>query len=174
MPFKASPRSVGFRVSQAGSWTVEVWWQPGADDDQSVAEAAYAALRDELLDDFDVERHPGPGYKKGILLVTRLREPTEKEWAALDAVAGHPLDCTRDHGADGVPADTAQLLMWSGLMVLLTYPLVRRHVYDPQQGTMPALSTNGRRLLEDRIAHEAWERATGVRPAPAAPSSGRV
>ncbi|WP_042404448.1 hypothetical protein [Streptacidiphilus carbonis] len=162
--FQASPRSVGFRVAQEGPFKVQVRWRAGADDDPAATEDAYAALAQQLVaDGYDTERHPGPGPNTGTLVVTRKREPTAAEWAALETVAPHPLDCTRDGAAAGVPAETAQSLVWSGLLEVVKYPLVRHHVYDPHQGTLLALSTDGRQLLERRIEHQGWERERAAR-----------
>jgi hypothetical protein len=159
LPFKASPRSTGFRASQASPLKVEVWWRLAEGEEASVAEQAYAELEKHLLDSgYDVERHPGPGFKEGILLVTRMREPKRAEWAALEAIAPHPVDCERDGSTDGIPAEAVQALLWSGLLSMLKYPLVRRHARDSPDGVLLALSTAGRKLLEDRIAHQEWER----------------
>ncbi|MCX5278006.1 MULTISPECIES: hypothetical protein [Streptomyces] len=156
--WKASPRTTGFRATQSHPFLVEVWWRAAADEDSSVAEEAYTAMTKDLEDEYDVARHPGPGLHEGALLVTRKREPTEAEWAVLEKVAPHPVDCERDGAADGIPADAASPLVRSGLLTRITYPLVRRHVYDPHAGFMLALSTDGQKLLEARIKHERWLR----------------
>lgn len=157
--WKASPRTTGFRVAQSHPFQVEVWWRAPADEYPAVTEEAYAAMTEDLEGaGYDVARHPGPGPGKGTLLVTRKREPTEAEWAVLEKVAPHPVDCARDGAADGITADAARPLVRSGLLTQITYPLVRRHVYDPQTGYMLTLSTDGRKLLETRIEHERWLR----------------
>ncbi|WP_326763483.1 hypothetical protein OG978_01770 [Streptomyces sp. NBC_01591] len=50
-----------------------------------------------------------------------------------------------------------QSLSLSGLLNRVVYPLVRREAHDPQQGLLLVLGAAGRKLLEDRIAHERWE-----------------
>ncbi|MDW8803715.1 hypothetical protein P1P68_02545 [Streptomyces scabiei] len=157
--WKASPRTTGFRATQSHPFQVEVWWRAPADEDPAVAEEAYAAMTDDLKGaGYDVARHPGPGLSEGVLLVTRKREPTEAEWAVLEKVAPHPVDCARDGAADCITADAAGPLVRSGLLDRISYPLVRRHVYDPHAGFMLALSSGGQKLLEARIEHERWLR----------------
>jgi hypothetical protein len=157
--WKESPRTKGFRATQSHPFLVEVWWRAATDEDPSVAEEAYAAMTKDLEGaGYDIERHPGPGLSEGALLVTRKREPTEDEWAALEKVAPHPMDCARDGATDGITAGVAGPLIRSGLLTTITYPLVRRHIYDPEKGFMLALSTDGRKLLEARIKHERWLR----------------
>lgn len=157
--WKASPRTVGFRATQINRWTVELWWRPAPDEDATVAEQAYRAMADHLTGaGFAVARHPGPGHREGNLQVTRKREPTKEEWAALETIAPHPLDCDLHGTTDGIAAEVSTSLYWSDLVTRTSYPLVRHHVWDPQQGFMIALSNDGRKLLEVRIEHERWLR----------------
>jgi hypothetical protein len=57
--------------------------------------------------------------------VTRLREPTAAEWAALGAVAPHPVDCDHNGATEQIAAEDAYKLVHSGLLTLIRYPLVR-------------------------------------------------
>ncbi|MGW1807187.1 hypothetical protein [Streptomyces sp. NPDC002078] len=150
-PFKASPRTTGFRVTQVTAWEVEVWWRAAADADPAAAEAVYAGITEELTDaGFDVaRREKAPGLR-----VTRQREPTAAEWAVLGAVAPRPVDCDRYGATEQIAAEDAYELVHSGLLALIRYPLVRKNPWEPAMAYLLALAGPGASLLETLRRHE--------------------
>lgn len=151
-PFKASPRTTGFRVTQRTTWAVEVWWRAPADADPAAVEAVYAGLTEELTGaGFDVDRQEkdDPGLR-----VTRMREPTAAEWAVLGAVAPHPVDCDRHGATKQIAAEDAYALVHSGLLTLIRYPLVRNDPWEPAMAYLLALAGPGAALLETLRRHE--------------------
>jgi hypothetical protein len=161
--WRESPRTTGFRATQSHPYQVEVWWRAAPGDDPSVAQEAYAAMTEDLEGaGYSVARHPGPGLSEGALLVSRKREPTDDEWTALEKVAPHPIDCTHEGVADGVPVTAVGPLIRSGLLAQVAYPLVRHHAWQPHVGFLLALGNEGRKLLEARIKHERYLRDARV------------
>jgi len=150
-PFKASPRTTGFRVTQRTVWEVEVWWRASADADPAASEAVYEGLTEELTGSgFDVARQEkDPGLR-----VTRLREPTAAEWAVLGAVAPRPVDCDRNGATEQIAAADVYPLVHSGLLTLIRYPLVRNSPWEPATAYMLALAGPGCTLLETLLRHE--------------------
>jgi hypothetical protein len=109
----------------------------------------YAGITENLTDTgFDV------AHQADELRVTQLREPNPAEWAALEAVAPHPVDCDRHAATPQIDAADAYTLIHSGLLTLIRYPLVRNNPWEPAEAHLLALAGPGRALLETRLRHE--------------------
>jgi hypothetical protein len=94
-------------------------------------------LADKGYDGFTAVRNESTINQRTVLRVRRWAEPTQEEWAALEALGDHPVDCAHDGRTESVASGTTHVLLISGLVTLIKYPRVRRSRWEAHHGNTP-------------------------------------